>query len=502
MELTGELATNLLDAAPDPVVIVDGSGCIVFANAQVEAVFGYAPQALIGEPVEILMPERFRSIHPASRAAFFERAQPRPMGIGLELFGRRKNGEEFPVEISLSPLQTDAGLLVSSAIRDITRRKAIEREAIDARNEADRANRAKSAFLAAASHDLRQPLQTLTLLNAALGKLADPGSKTAGIAATSAAALGSMSELLNSLLDISKLEAGAVKPDIEDCSVKAIFASLREQFAAQAEAKGLDLVVDDCDDTVRTDPTLLEQIVQNLVANAIRYTQRGLVQLRCLHETAFVDIQVLDTGIGIATNELESIFDEFYQAQREPGQRREGLGLGLSIVRRVSQLLEHPLVVKSQPGEGSCFSVRVPRSRAPGAAASNAAADGADTTGGTVLIIDDDPAVADATAMFLDIVGFDAIVAAGADEACMLLAERKCRPDVIVCDFHLADGASGVGAIACVRETLQQSIPAVLITGDTSAAAADLSARIERCELLSKPVETDALVESIRRVLV
>ena len=501
MELTGQLASDLLEAAPDPTVIVDRAGTIVFANARVEEVFGYGREALIGQAIEILLPERFRAVHPRHRRAFFAGPHSRPMGAGLELYGLRKNGEEFPVEISLSPLQTADGLLVSSAIRDITRRKATERELIEARNEADRANRAKSAFLAAASHDLRQPLQTLTLLNGALARIAAPESKAASIAANEAAALGSMAELLNTLLDVSKLEAGAVKPNIEDCSVREIFARLQSQFAAHAEAKGLKLIVDDCDDTVRTDPTLLQQIVQNLVANAIRYTTRGLVQLRCLHEQAFLRIEVADTGIGIPPAELESIFEEFYQAERAPGQRREGLGLGLSIVRRVAELLEHPVAVESEPARGSRFTVQVPR------AAGRQAADNSEATlrtaprrGGAIMIVDDDEAVAQATAMFLDAVDFVTVVATGIDAARHWLGELGV-PDLVICDYHLANGIDGLAAIASIREAAGRRIPAILITGDTSAAVLEAAHGIDDCHVLSKPVETDELLTRIRHVL-
>jgi CheY-like chemotaxis protein/two-component sensor histidine kinase len=395
-------------------------------------------------------------------------------------------------------------MLVSSAIRDITDRKAIERALVDARNEADRANRAKSAFLAAASHDLRQPLQTLTLLNTALSRIADPGSKVADIAAGESQALGSMSELLNSLLDISKLEAGAVKPDIEDCSVNHIFERLRAQFSTQAEAKGLELIVDDCDDVVRTDATLLEQIVQNLMANAIRYTEQGLVQLRCLHNGTSVQIDVLDTGIGIPTNELQLIFEEFYQAPRPPGERKEGLGLGLSIVRRVADLLELSVEVESAPGRGSRFTLSVPRgSRTQTRATRRLGPTPAVPNGGNriILVVDDDDAVASATAMLLEVEGYRPVMAACFDEAQSRLAEMARAPDLIICDLHFDSGPGGIETIGRIREITGCVIPALLVTGDTAVAAAARADELDKCRLLRKPIDADKLLALLQDAL-
>jgi CheY-like chemotaxis protein/nitrogen-specific signal transduction histidine kinase len=415
-----------------------------------------------------------------------------------------RDGHEFPVEISLSPLQTPTGLLVSSAIRDISDRKAIERALLDAHKEAERANRAKSAFLAAASHDLRQPLQTLSLLNAALARTAEPDSKAAGIAAGAAQALSSMSELLNALLDISKLEAGAVKPDIEDCSVRLIFERLRAQFAAQAEAKGLELIVDECDDIVRTDAILLEQIVQNLLANAIRYTKAGLIQLRCLHSHAYVQIDVVDTGIGIRDGDLQLIFEEFYQAPVEAGARREGLGLGLSIVRRVAELLDVRLEVESTPGRGSRFSLNVPRGSGPRRAATRPASEPSHDRNAAervVLVVDDDTAVSAATAMLLEVEGYRPLVAASLDDALRRVTEAACMPNFIICDYQLGSGPSGIETIGRIREMCGHRIRSFLVTGDTSSTALNLGSRLDDCTVLSKPIDATKLLGLLETTL-
>src|SRR5882762_3426051 len=216
--VSSELARSVLDAAPDAMIIIDDAGVIFFANRQVSTLFGYPHVDIIGKPVEFLMPERFRDRHRAHRQSYATSVRVRPMGAGLELFGQRLDGTEFPLEISLSPIEEGGRVLVAAAIRDVGDRKRVEaelsvtREAADrAREFADRANQAKSRFLATASHDLRQPLQTLSLLNGTLRRtFADPDALQ--MLAQQEQAIDGMARLLNNLLDISKLESGAVKP--------------------------------------------------------------------------------------------------------------------------------------------------------------------------------------------------------------------------------------------------------------------------------------------------
>jgi two-component system, sensor histidine kinase len=507
MQLPDNQIKAFLDAAPDAMVIIDNGGAIAFVNAQAEALFGYHSAELVGHSVEKLLPERFRTTHPVYRAQYLlaSRPQPRPMGSTLELFGRRRDGTEFAAEVSLSPVEVDGRRFVSSAIRDATDHKAIERELTQARREAERANRAKSAFLATASHDLREPLHTLTLLSRTLSQSLPASSKAAYLVATQESTLRSMAELLNSLLSLSQIDAGVIQPQVCDCPLAPVFERLRADLAPTAAAKGVELVMARSDDVVRTDPTLLGEIIQNLLTNAIRYTQKGRVRLRSLEVAGAVRIEVEDTGVGIPRNELELIFEEFYQAPRLAGQRREGLGLGLSIVRRLAALLEHPLEVESTPGVGSRFAVAVPRGDPSLAIEPPPAADMSridrELAGRLVLVVDDQASMAYATAMMLDSMGCDVVVANSGGQARIRLLEQQRAPDLMLCDFRLNRGENGIDVVRAIRKAARWSVPAILLSGDTSAATPGVLEDLDGCQLLSKPVNADELMGLVARLL-
>jgi PAS domain S-box-containing protein len=489
VDISNELAKCLLDAAPDPTVIVDQDGTIIYANTQVEEVLGYEANELTDRPVEDLLPQRYRKVHPTHRNSFFASAEPRPMGSGLELFALHKDGHEIPVQISLSPVVTDNGILVLSAFRDISRQKELEGELREA-------SRAKSRFLAAASHDLRQPIQALQLLNRAAKSIATDKTHQA-IIEKQQKSLDSMSRLLNSLLDISKLEAGIIRPDVRDCAMQEIFDSLRAEFEEQAKQRGLELVVDRCSDVARSDPRLLTQILENLISNAIRYTHEGVVRLRCLRRALFIRIEVLDTGFGISPDALDEIFEEFHQLD-QGSDRPEGLGLGLSIVKRTAGLLNCPLDVSSTPGEGSVFSVTVPQGDMAGLQAS-----GAESTplsiavGGRILIVDDEPAVVDATRMLLAVEGFDVLTAASEDEALECVSRSGKTPDLLITDYHLRGGVTGLDVIRSIRDQVHTDVPVILVSGDTSDAI--VLDDLKDTGFLTKPVDTDELLTEIRR---
>lgn len=490
MHLSGELAQNVLELAPDATVVVGENGIIVFANAQVEHTFGYAPQELYGKPVELLLPERFRGQHHEHRARFALQPKPRAMGEALTLLGRHKAGREFPVEISLSPVRSDDGAFVIAAVRDATVRRDTERGLIEA-------NRAKSRLLAAASHDLRQPVQTLTLLNQAALRHAAADAKLTEILEQEKTALGTISQLLTSVLDVSKLDSGAVQPTIESCLIDDVFARLQSDFEPHAEEKGIALLVTPTPEAGRTDPELLRRLLSNLLSNAIRYTVRGSVEVRCSRAGDELAIVVRDTGIGIPRNQLDKVFVEFYQVDHGP-QRPEGLGLGLSIVTRLAALLNHRIAVESTIGEGTTFTVTLPRAAVDEDAARGPVAAVSYETRGKILIVDDELPVAQATSLLLELEGFEVSVASGRREA--LERIRAARPDLIISDYHLRGAETGADVVAIVRERLGTDVPAIFVTGDTSKVAR-AGARLDNTTLLSKPTQVDDLLSAIHRHL-
>jgi len=499
--VSSELARSALDAAPDAMIIIDDSGVIRFANRQVSALFGYPHDDIIGKRVECLMPKRFWDRHVAHRQSYTRSVRVRPMGAGLDLFGQRLDGTEFPLEISLSPIEDRERVLVAAAIRDVSDRKRVEAELIVTRQAADRANQAKSRFLATASHDLRQPLQTLSLLNSTLRRaFTDPDAVQ--ILTQQEQAIDGMSRLLNALLDISKLESGAIKPDPTDFAVAALFEELRLEFQGLADSKGLSFEVIPCEDCVHSDRSLVEQILKNLVSNAIKYTRRGSVALRCLQQQpSLVRIEVLDTGIGIPGDQLRSIYDEFYQVGVPTNSSRDGYGLGLSIVQRLVALLDVKLDAHSQVGKGSRFALTLPAGRDTVRRTQRAAEPALRVrqAPARVLLVEDDASVREATRMLLKSDGYHVTAVASLAEA-LAHAVKDPRLDLLVTDYHLRDGKTGMQVIAALREALRVPLRAILITGDTSAAVHEL--RVDsHLRLASKPLKAEELLGMLRALL-
>ena len=366
------------------------------------------------------------------------------------------------------------------------------------------ANLAKSRFLAAASHDLRQPLHALGLFVAQLhGRMR--ANERRRIVARIDAALSAMNELFNALLDISKLDAGVLSPSITEFPVAKLLDRVDTTFTGAAREKGLSLRVISSSAWVRSDFILLERIVFNLVSNAVRYTSSGGVVVGCRKRGVNLRIEVWDTGPGVPQDQQQNIFGEFYRLGAPGGDGRSGLGLGLglAIVDRLCRLLDHSVRLTSILGKGSCFSVAVPRVAArPEIGESPAPAhplmDASDRK--LVVVIDDDPLVLEGMGGLFRSWGYHLLVAGTDDEALAGVADRDRPPDLIVSDYHLSGGKTGIEVIEGLRRTLSAEIPAFLVSGDTSPELLR-QARASGYHLLHKPVDPMTLRAMVSYVL-
>jgi PAS domain S-box-containing protein len=399
---------------------------------------------------------------------------------------RRKDGTVVWVLVAATALRDERGhtTLVLGDILDITNDKvAAERlrksEAAQrsAKEEAQRASAAKSRFLAASSHDLRQPLQSLILFTGVLKKYVQ-GARGQQALKQLEDGLGALKALLDSLLDVSKLDAGMVTPEIIDFPISEVLDEIAASYAPIASAKGLGWRVESCSDWVRSDKTLLGRVLRNLIENALRYTVSGHIRIVCGRVGGGgigggvgerLRIAVEDTGIGIPADHLDRIFEEFHQVGNPARDRRQGLGLGLAIVRRISNLLDHRIEARSTLGEGSTFSIELPL----GAQGSACPPDREDTSPGQegrgrlAVVVDDDAMVLDSLQAILTDWGYQVLTAADTEQAIAEVREVGRPPDIVIADYRLREGHTGMEAIYTVRALFDQPIPGLILTGET-----------------------------------
>ena len=387
---------------------------------------------------------------------------------------------------------------------NISERKASRKSLEDAMSVAEVANVAKSRFLAAASHDLRQPLQTLTFLQGLLAKSV-VGDKPKNLVARLDQTLLSMTGMLNSLLDINQIEAGTVKAVKTGFALGPLLANLRDEFSYAAESQKLDLRVVKSRALVQSDARLLEQILRNLIANALKYTKKGKVLVGCRVHGAGVTIEVWDTGVGIPQTAIHSIFNEFYQFDNAGQNRNRGLGLGLAIVKRLTDLLGHEISVTSMPGHGSVFKVSVPRAATVGQelemkTLERGARNGASKRLGNILIIEDDPEVRNPVEMLLASEGHKVVTVADAAAALELAARGSFKPHIILSDYNLPHDGNGVELTIRLREIFEKPLTVIILTGDISTETLrNISAH--HCVQLNKPVRSDELTDLIQQLL-
>ena len=516
---------------------------IRFFTPATRALFNLIPGD-IGRPLGDLHSLATDALLPADAQAVLQDLQPVEREIetpGGTWFRRRV----LPYRSSGRPGGAHGGVEgVVITFHDITRRKEVAAALEAAKQAAEAANFAKSRFLAAASHDLRQPLQTMALLQGLLTRAVTgpAASETApGLVVRMGQTLDVMVGMLDTLLDINQIEAGVVKVELSDVHVDSLLDRMRDEFTYHAQAKGLSLRVMPCSAIIRTDPRLLEQILRNLISNALKYTQAGRVLVGCRRhgtgERSTLSIEAWDTGIGIPAAELDLVFDEFHKVGNEARESSRGLGLGLSIVQRLGKLLGHPIRAKSNLGRGSVFIVDTPRVRenalsgvplvrggettraksdgGPGCQAGEGAeafALGTSPGVGTILLIEDDPVLLSLLQTILQNEGWQVKAVTdgpAAVDAMYSGALGGCPPSLLVSDYNLPGGMHGLQAVAALRYAIQDisggslpaaTVPAIILTGDISAATLQAIAK-QGCLHLSKPVTPHGLIAAIQGLL-
>ncbi|MGF7207876.1 PAS domain S-box-containing protein [Skermanella aerolata] len=411
------------------------------------------------------------------------------------------DGRTIDVLVTSEWFTLDGRPLALTAVQDITAHCRLEDSLVEARIEAERANRARSRFFAVANHDLRQPLAALSLFVGALeNRLKDPTSRD--ILRAMNTALATIKNLVDAHLDIARIDAGTLRVEPVGHSVNGLLTRMALEFAGPARQKGLTLHVAPCSAVIRSDRDLLERILRNLLSNAVRYTSKGRILLGCRRQGDQLRIEVWDTGPGIPGDQLDIIFEEFYRGNTSTTSDAAGFGLGLSIVDRLSRLLNHSLTVRSNEGKGSVFAISVPMEVEPEPRiAVPAIPVRADSEGlPRVLVIEDDVIVLQALELLLDQWGCDVIATSGYDEAIAGLTGQSQAPDLVIADFRLSGPASGIVAIRQIAKMMQVDLPGLIITGDTDPRRLK-EARLSGYPLLHKPVSALALRAAVATLL-
>ena len=366
-----------------------------------------------------------------------------------------------------------------------------------ARKQAELANRAKSGFLSAASHDLRQPLQSLALLQNTLRRRIWSGEGRTLITRIGHS-VEIMKGILDSLLDVNRIESGKLVPTMSDFGLNVVFDSVADDFRDLAKEKGVKWRMVRSRVTVHSDRHMLEVMIRNLLSNAVRYTERGTILVGCRRAGNKIRVEVWDSGIGIAREDIPRIFQEYYQTQDH--MHPEGYGLGLAIVQRLAKTLNHPVNVRSTAGKGSCFSIELSLSRAKADQADQPKLAPANThtvLGGTILVIEDDTYVRLGLEQLLESAGLDVLSAANGNAAVALVTKKNICPDLVLSDFNLPGAMNGVESISALRAAVASEIPAVVLTGDVRLQ----SLTKQNIKIAMKPVDGDQLIQLINQLM-
>jgi PAS domain S-box-containing protein len=483
-------------------------GVITFDWNLQTGLIGLSPNAAeilgLGPRQSLSSAEWMRCIHPDDRPSVTARSSTARLddishSMTFRFLRPDGRGEVWLEQVAITHVDS-AGkpVRINGLTTDITERRQFEGEVSSARKSAELADRAKSSFLSAASHDLRQPLQTLRFLQGALGLHLTDG-EGRDLVVGMARSLDTMSSILSSLLDVNRLEAGDLRPSKRDFAINEIFDSLAADFSDSIADRGLRWRAVRSTLMVRSDKRMLETMIRNLLSNALRYTDRGRILLGCRRVGDKVRIEVWDSGIGITQDQLPHIFQEYYQGSSEA--ERGGFGLGLAIVRRLGEMLDHAIGARSTPGKGTVISIEVPRGYANGDAPERVQTPRYERGDfrGTILVVEDEASVRASISRMLKAKGIEAIVVATADDALTRVRRQEIRPDLLLCDYNLRGSTNGVSTVSDLRAALDRNIPAIVMTGDIRSEIVDPIVA-QGISVLLKPFLADELLQRIARL--
>ena len=482
-------------------IIVHRDGVPLLVNDAWARIHGYESTAdarTLDNIAGLIVPEDRDSVRDIQYALQYGAGSSRQ----YEYRATRRDGKTVWLECQERVVNWQGAPALQSTVIDATERKQAEEGLRNAMLQTEQATNARTRFFAAASHDLRQPLHAISLYLPLLLKRMKQ-SESRDMLGAIQNSCNAMRSLLDSLLDISRLDAGVIVPRTGPVPLLEVFDQLGMEFTPQAAAEGLELRVVPADYWVRSDVALLERILRNLLTNAIRYTKKGKILLGARRAGSTVRIEVWDTGIGIDRKTLDHIFEEFYQADNPERDRSRGLGLGLAIIERLATLLEHKLGVRSWPGRGSVFNITLPVTDEPLAADfhdRHAPPPTGNLLGQRALLIDDDPIVLEGTEAMLKDWGCQVTATASISDALKAVRDADMVPDVIIADLRLRGTDTGLDAVAALSELLGRPIPAIIVTGDTDPSRIK-QASASGLVILHKPVEPLQLQYAILEVI-
>lgn len=495
----------IVDTAVDSIITIDARGTIQSANSATERLFGYEQKELIGKNVNCLMPPPYAEEHDGYLQAYLETGVPKILGIGgRELSGKHRDGKTFPIDLAVSEVKTDGERRFTGIVRDITERKQAESELRQAKEEAEAANITKSQFLANMSHELRTPMNAIIGYSEMLEEEAeDLGQKDFIPDLRKIHSAGKhLLDLINSILDLSKIEAGRMDVYVEEFDLEPLLQEVATTIRPLVErrANSLEVHYDERVGTMRSDQTKVRQCLFNLLSNASKFTENGLIQLQVTRETkdglGWIIICVKDEGIGMSPEQVEKVFDAFTQAEGSTTRKYGGTGLGLTITKEFCQMLGGDLSVTSELGKGTIFTIRVPADievgtdyRPPLEPTAPAESRIGTSLQPTILLVDDDPTIHDLLGRFLSKEGFQVVSAYQGEDAIRIA--KEIHPTAITLDIMMPgmDGWAVLKRLKGDPETAD--IPVIMASMLQNE---DLGYAVGASEVLSKPVDRKQLV--------